>query len=117
MACITDIALIDDALPAEEQIHVYRIVQESLNNVVKHAKASQVQITVTRDRGSLNITVEDNGIGFRPDRIRRPSAVDHGFGLTGMSERARMLGGLVEIHSSPGSGTTVSVAVPLERDA
>jgi signal transduction histidine kinase/ligand-binding sensor domain-containing protein len=117
MACTTDIATIDDALPAGEHIHVYRIVQESLNNVVKHSKATQVQVTLTRDRDSLNIRIEDNGIGFRPHGIDKASTAEHGFGLTGISERARMIGGVVEIHSRPGRGTTVSIAVPLERDA
>jgi signal transduction histidine kinase/ligand-binding sensor domain-containing protein len=116
ITCVTDIARIDDALPAGSQIHIYRIVQESLNNVVKHSKATQVQVTVARERNSLKVRVEDNGIGFRsPDRDGA-SAVDHGFGVTGMRERALMLGGMMEIQTSPGGGTTVSVAVPLESD-
>jgi signal transduction histidine kinase len=116
IACVTDIAAIDDALPAGSRIHVYRIVQESLNNVVKHSKATQVQVTVAREPGSLRIRVEDNGIGFRSPDGDGASDVDHGFGVTGMRERALMLGGLMEIHTSPGRGTTVSVAVPLEGD-
>ena len=116
LACVTDIATIDDALPAGSQIHVYRIVQESLNNVVKHSNATQVQVTLAREPGWLRIRVEDNGIGFRSAVGDGASAVNRGFGVTGMRERALMLGGTMEIESSPGGGTIVSVAVPLESD-
>ena len=117
MRCVTDIAAIDDALAPADQIHVFRIVQESLNNVVRHSRAAAVRVTVGRERRSLTITVEDDGVGFRSAAVERASRVAEGFGLTGVRQRARMLDGVVDIRSSPGCGTTVSVKVPLERGA
>jgi signal transduction histidine kinase len=95
-------------LPPEVETALYRIVQESLTNVVKHARASRVSIVLTRRRNSASIVVEDDGIGFEPGR-----ETGDGIGLLGMQERVGLLGGRVALESRPGAGTTFVAEVPL----
>ena len=115
--CVTDIAPIDDAVPREAQIHIYRIVQESLNNIVKHAKATRAEVVIVRAERGLEIRVSDNGIGFHQDGGTAAASGGCGFGLMGIRERARILGGELEIRSGAGQGTSVSVFIALEHDA
>ena len=104
---------IDDALPETMRIHFYRIVQESLNNVMKHSQATVVKIKVTRDEKRMALTVRDNGVGFIP--ANRPSkGGKSGFGLTGMEERAHSLGGTFRFRSAPLQGTTMTVEIPID---
>jgi signal transduction histidine kinase len=98
----------DGRLPPEVETALYRIVQESLTNVVKHARADSVSIVLTRKHDSVSILVEDDGIGFEPGRERAD-----GLGLLGMRERVGLLGGRVAVESRPGSGTTFVAEVPL----
>ena len=105
---------IDDALPENLRINFYRIVQESLNNVMKHSQAAEVKIHVTRDDTRVVLTVRDNGIGFIPSN--RPSkGGKSGFGLTGMKERADSLGGTLRFRSFPAQGTTMVVEIPINN--
>jgi signal transduction histidine kinase len=92
----------------DEDRIVYRLVQEALTNVVKHANASQVDLTATEGEGAIRIVVRDDGDGFDP---ADPTA---GRGLRGMRERIELLGGEIEISSKPGEGTAVSASVPLQ---
>jgi len=88
---------------------VFRIVQEALTNVARHAKASHVEVRVTRQNESIAIQVRDNGIGFnQPDERSRYSR-----GMLGMRERAYLLGGTFSIASAPGKGTSLEVRIPL----
>ena len=89
---------------------LYRIVQEALNNVVKHAQASTVTITVERAGQRVTCSVRDDGIGFDPAVTR---AGDRGIGLIGIRERLVPLGGVLRIDSAPGQGTEVCVAIPV----
>jgi signal transduction histidine kinase len=91
----------------EEERIVYRLVQESLTNVVKHAGASRVSVAVRQVDGEIRIAIEDDGSGFDP------GAAGEGRGLTGMRERIELLGGEIEIASNPGDGTRVTATVPL----
>jgi signal transduction histidine kinase len=100
-------ALGEGRLPPEVETALYRIVQESLTNIVKHAHAGRVSIALTKMEGSVKAVVEDDGQGFDP------AATDGGFGLVGMGERLALLGGRLRIESSPGSGTTIAADVPL----
>jgi len=100
-------ALGSDRLPGELETALYRIVQESLTNVVKHARARHVSIALTRMEGYVTAVVEDDGQGFDPD------AEGDGFGLIAMRERLGLLGGRLRIESSPGAGTTIAADVPL----
>jgi signal transduction histidine kinase len=97
-----------ERLPAEMETALYRIVQESLTNVVKHARANRVSILITRKEGAVKAVVEDDGVGLAP------GAIDgEGVGIVGMRERAALLDGKVQVESSRGGGTTVAVEVPL----
>lgn len=95
-------------LPDEHKTCVFRIVQEALHNIQKHANANAVEITVRASDFWLSVTVQDDGRGFQQGR-------SHGLGLTGMHERAEGLGGSVKITSGPGKGTLIEVALPLPQ--
>lgn len=96
----------------EASITVFRIAQEGLNNIIKHAKASHATVYVVEDEGQIYLMIKDNGAGFDPVKVRDKG----GFGLTGMKERARLINGDLEIHSQPGSGTILEVHIPVKRD-
>lgn len=103
---------IDGIFPKQSENSVYRIIQESLNNVVKHAEASSVSIKVTKERSLVLIIIKDDGVGFDA----AGSGVDRkerGFGLNGMNERARLLGGRADVESWAGAGTRVTVTLPI----
>jgi signal transduction histidine kinase/streptogramin lyase len=105
---------IDDIFPEDLRINFYRIVQESLGNIMKHARATEVSVRVKRRIESVILTIEDNGRGFTPDE-RSPMPSHSGFGLTGMGERASLLGGELKVRSTPGRGTTVLFEIPLRQ--
>jgi signal transduction histidine kinase/streptogramin lyase len=105
---------IDDVFPEDLRINFYRIVQESLGNIMKHAQATEVSVRVKRRIEHVILTIEDNGRGFTPDE-RSVSHSTSGFGLTGMGERARLLGGELKVRSIPGKGTTVLFEIPLRK--
>jgi signal transduction histidine kinase len=100
----------DRRLPAEVEGAVYRIVQEAMNNVVRHARASTVDVRLSVDDRLAVVEIADDGIGFDPEA--RTIRSRH-LGLTSMRERAQAAGGTCTIASSPGAGTTVRVEVPL----
>lgn len=97
-------------LDSDQRTALFRIVQESLTNVARYAKASLVTIRVERDEEGLVLTASDNGIGF--DRPRGPN---RSLGLLGMEERARLVGAKFDVRSVPGSGTIVRVHLPLSK--
>jgi two-component system, NarL family, sensor histidine kinase DevS len=101
-------ALGQERVPGEIETALYRIVQESLTNVVKHAQASHVSISLTRMHGSVKAVIEDDGQGFDPG-----SPDGGGHGLVGMRERIALLGGRLQVESSPGAGTTIAIDVPV----
>lgn len=94
----------------ERRTTLYRIVQEALINVRKHARASSVEVSIVEERGGVRITVQDDGVGFAPKAALRP----RGLGLVSMRERAQMLDGHVEVESTPGEGARVLVWVGAE---
>jgi signal transduction histidine kinase len=98
----------DERLPAEVETTLYRIVQEALTNIVKHAGASTVSILLGRRDGSATLVIEDDGQGFVLDQAR-----PDGLGLIGMQERVALHAGRLTIESTPGTGTTLAVEVPL----
>jgi signal transduction histidine kinase len=101
-------ALADERLPEEVETALYRIVQESLTNVVKHARARRVSILLARKAGAVKAVVEDDGQGFDP-----AAQTGGGYGLVGMRERLALLGGRLEVESSRGAGTTIAAEVPV----
>jgi two-component system CheB/CheR fusion protein len=100
-----------ERLTPDVAIHVYRIAQEALNNVAKHAGASQVNVIFEVRAREVTLIVEDDGRGFDPDAVSAEGAPR--LGLGGMRERARLVGGTLEIESAPGRGTTVFARIPL----
>lgn len=98
-------------LPEPYATAVFRIVQESLNNIAKHAAASQVMVTLDKTQDAVRLRVQDDGCGFFSDGARKPQSL----GLMGLRERAQLLGGSVAISSARGKGTTVEVSIPLDQ--
>ncbi len=97
-----------ERLPPEAETALYRIVQEALTNIVKHAQARNVSIVLTRKPGSVAAVIEDDGQGFNPDDTR-----EGGFGIQGMRERVGLLEGRLEVESNADSGTTLVAEVPV----
>jgi signal transduction histidine kinase/ligand-binding sensor domain-containing protein len=110
----TELENVDGMLAPESAINAYRVVQEGLNNVLKHSGASEVIIGVKREPPGIAISIFDNGKGFDLDTVDGAGARPN-FGLTGMRERAKALGGSVELQSVPGKGTRVSLHVPVNN--
>jgi PAS domain S-box-containing protein len=110
--------LLDDRLGSEAETTLYRIAQEALTNVAKHARAKNVDVLLERRPDHVLLIVEDDGVGFE---IGDPGAARHGFGLLGMQERAALVGASLEIESAPGRGTTILVrmaaATPISAKA
>ncbi len=99
-------------LPPETELVLFRIIQEALSNVRKHANASQVEVVVEFDEGQVKVRIRDNGRGFDPQKVVMGDLVSTGkLGLIGMNERAQLLGGKATVESQPGQGTTVTVEV------
>lgn len=102
-------------LPAETELAFYRILQEALKNVEHHARAHHVRVLLTHDDLSVEMTIQDDGVGFDPDRPPGKRKSKPGFGLLGMRERATFMGGVLSIQSDPGQGTTIRVKVPFAK--
>jgi signal transduction histidine kinase len=103
-----EVMLPDGRLAPEVETTVYRVVQESLSNVVKHARAASVDLAVRCDGHEVTISVADDGIGFDPD-----GAVASGFGLTGMRERVELAGGELSVQPGPQAGIAIRARLPL----
>ena len=96
---------VSDNLPDEHRTCVYRIVQEALNNCSKHAYAKNVRVVVRQEQRHLRVSIEDDGRGFEPQRVR-------GLGLVGMNERVTQLRGTLKVESDPARGTRIEVDLP-----
>ena len=107
VACVFHFDRLDEPLPERINIAVYRVVQEALTNVTKHARAQRVRVALTRDAaGDIHLSIADDGRGMDPARATR------GLGLLGAGERAAALGGELRIESAPGAGTRLYVRLP-----
>src|SRR5579885_3686832 len=109
---LTDCA--QERLPAEMETALFRIAQESLTNVVRHAQASSVDLKLIRRPDQVRLIVRDNGRGFTPPSTSDAALQHAGLGLAGMQERARLLGGRLEIESHPAQGTVIQATIPLK---
>jgi signal transduction histidine kinase len=100
-------------LTPEREIAVYRIAQEALSNVARHARAGSAQLQVTFEPDRLVLVVQDDGVGFEaPERLNELASSDH-YGLLGMQERAELIGAQLRLESAPGKGTTLRLELPL----
>jgi PAS domain S-box-containing protein len=98
-------------LSRDVSLSIYRIIQEGLNNIAKHACASRAKVELQRTDGTLSLSIQDDGIGFDAAEVRRKP----GLGLSSMRERTRIIHGVLHITSEPEKGTTITVHVPLEK--
>ncbi|MBI2997093.1 MAG: GAF domain-containing protein [Deltaproteobacteria bacterium] len=103
----------ESRVPSTTEIALYRLIQEALTNVAKHAEAKNVSVILRRGDSKVLAIVEDNGKGFHAAEIMASTSEDKKMGLFGMEERAALIGGKLTIESTPGNGTTVFVEVPV----
>jgi signal transduction histidine kinase len=103
----------EERLPPETEEALFRIVQEALNNVVKHAQTDRAEVRLCPGDETISLVIEDAGVGFDPDRVG--SATSH-MGLTSMRERVRAVGGRLTIESQSGEGTCIEVEIPLAKE-
>lgn len=103
---------VDGLLKKDSEIHVYRIIQEAVNNVVKHSGATEGTVVIKKRATTISLSIRDNGKGFDPAQLTaRP--LEHGFGLTGISERVHILKGTMTIDTQPGGGTSLAIEIPV----
>jgi signal transduction histidine kinase len=107
-----DMTGIEDMFSDEEQITIYRIIQECLTNIAKHAQATHVSLVIRKQADCTIFQVEDNGGGFNVPEVFSKDPGEKGLGLSAMHERARMLGGSLEVWSQEGMGTRITFEVP-----
>lgn len=106
---------VEAQLPAASQAEAFRIAREALTNVRKHARAGRVSIALGRDGPDVVLSIQDDGVGFEAEILKAsPRSWPH-FGLASMRERAESIGGRIDWHSRPGSGTEVELRVPVEE--
>jgi len=108
LVCRLSTAALDEPLDGEQELHLYRIVQETLANVARHAHARRVTVRLTRRRQAILLTIHDDGVGFAPDTVE-----PRGLGLMTMRERAGIMGATLTIRSRPRRGTEIRVVLPL----
>ena len=102
----------DIKIPTEIEVVLYRIAQEGLTNIIRHAKAGNINFSLQGENNGAKMTIEDDGIGFDPGKFL-PSKGQHHLGLISMRERAEMIGGSLDVFTAPGKGTTVEVFIPV----
>lgn len=111
---VMDLEPVDRYLTPDGRLVLYRVVQEALNNVARHAGIDRANVRLHESNGQIVAEVRDEGRGFAPDRVQ---AAGGGLGLLGMQERAVMVGGRVTVDSRPGEGTSVVIRIPVELEA
>jgi len=109
--CVFENTVGDLKLNSQQSVALYRIVQESLTNIVKHAKATKVRILLGIHDDTLSLEIIDNGKGFKTNQKNKPNS----YGLLGMKERVYLLEGLLFISSQPGEGTSIKVEIPYHK--
>ncbi len=119
IAFTIEVPPLEGLFKAEAEINLYRVLQEAVNNIARHSHATEARVTITRETRQVIVFIQDNGRGITKaegeanpkSKIQNPKS--GGFGLTGMAERIRLLGGTRTIESAPGQGTTVTIKIPL----
>ena len=101
----------EDRLDETVEITIYRLVQEALNNIIKHAKAKEVIVQLSRQEDSISITVEDDGVGFYVSEAK----AKNGMGIRNLDSRVKYLDGELEINSEPGKGTSINIELPINK--
>ena len=107
---------VESRVPKDVATAVFRIVQEALLNVARHAKAENVLLQIAADEKRLLIEIEDDGQGFDPKSVELPSETGRGLGLLGMRERVEILGGKMSLDSAPGEGAHITLEIPIPKE-
>ncbi len=102
-------------LNTNSELLIFRIIQESINNIIKYAKAENIKITITYAPENIKFTIKDDGIGFDPDTIFTNKKIGEMAGLKNMRQRAESLDGQLTIESTPGKGTMLNVIIPINN--
>jgi len=110
-----DVAEIDHLLPRSQWITIYRVIQEALTNIGKHAQAGNVFVVIRRHDNAVIFSVEDDGIGFDMKQALEKDAFKKGLGLGTMTERMRMMGRDLDLWSRVGKGTRITFSIPVEQ--
>lgn len=112
----TEIENLDGVLTKEAESNLYRMLQESINNVVRHSRATSAHVSLATQNHFVVLTIADNGKGFETTEMVHKEQRDGGFGLLGIAERARLLNGHAEIHSAVDSGTRITISLPVIKN-
>jgi signal transduction histidine kinase len=112
----TQVEPIDGLLTKEAESSLYRILQESVNNIVRHSEATKAEVVIKRKDGFITTIIKDNGKGFIVGAMSQNENHKGGFGLVGIIERARLLKGEADITSTLQNGTVVTITLPLKKD-
>jgi signal transduction histidine kinase len=115
IAVRTEFAGFERRLPPQTETVVFRVAQEAMNNIGKHAQAESVLIQASVKECRLELEIEDDGKGFVPEQLAAPGKEGRGWGLLGMRERVEMMGGELELESAPGKGTRLFLWLPLQK--
>ena len=113
----SQIESIDNLFPPVSQINIYRIFQESLTNISRHAQATDILIDIEKQDGYVTYVIKDNGRGFDPQAVVDSEKGQRGIGLATMYQRTRIAGGRLEIKSSPGAGTQLTLTIPIKKES
>lgn len=105
----------DGKLPSQIETAFYRIVQEALNNIAKHARANRVEISLAKKDSRIFASIQDNGSGFDLEKALHPDSPERGFGILGIQERVSLLGGRMDIQTSLGFGTLIHIEIPYKN--
>jgi signal transduction histidine kinase len=103
----------ENDVPDSLKIVIFRILQESLNNIAKHSQATLVRLSLKETDGNIELTIDDNGAGFDMDHVLSGDLSERGLGLASMKERAELPGGSFSLVSQKGAGTTVRASWPI----
>jgi signal transduction histidine kinase len=106
---------IDILIPRYDHVLVYRIVQEALTNIGKHSQARNASVTSSTDGITVLISIDDDGMGFDPNKVVSGEPGEKGLGLATMKGRAGMLGGVLGVRSQEGRGTRITLTIPIKR--
>jgi signal transduction histidine kinase len=112
---VAEIDNVDGLFSPPAEISIYRVAQEWLNNVIKHAQASKARLMLRRENSGLHLILEDNGVGFDYDAAMARRDEKQSFGLVNLRERVRLLGGTIEFDTAVGRGTRLTLQIPYEN--
>jgi signal transduction histidine kinase len=99
-------------VPGSLKILIFRILQEALNNVAKHSEADTVNLSLKKNKGKIELNIEDNGKGFDLDEVLHADSHERGLGLQSIRERTELFGGSIDINSKKGKGTSICANWP-----